>query len=219
MRHMAGGHLELDPDDVTVVAAMENEARPVRRLLPQLRLVRAGIGLAEMARPPATPVVFSVGLAGGFDPSLEPGTVVIPARVAREDGVMLACDVPWSTALRLASTRLGFPTVTLPLLSAAALVTHAGRATWLQKGFAAVDMETALLVASVPRVAAVRVILDTPLHEISPAWVNPRRAVADPRNWREAAWLARNVPRYTRRAAQVIAAALEDVGRQTQNDR
>jgi len=58
----------------------------------------------------------------------------------------------------------------------------------------------------VPRVAAVRVILDTPAHEISPAWVNPRRAAADPRNWREAAWLARWVPRYTKRAALVIAA-------------
>ena len=206
-------HAALDPDDVTVVAAMANEARPVRRLVPQLRLLRAGIGLADMHEPPATPVAFSVGLAGGFDPRLAPGTVVIPPEVAREDGVMLACDVAWSAALERASMRLGFPTVTLPMLSAAALVTHAGRATWFQKGFAAADMETALLAGMVARVAAVRVILDTPLHEISPAWVNPRRAAADPRNWREAAWLARWVPRYTKRAAQVIAAALEDVAR------
>lgn len=201
---------QLDPTQVTVVAAMENEARPVRRLVPQLRLLRAGIGLAEMGEPPTTPVAFSVGLAGGFDPDLAPGTVVIPREVAREDGVMLACDVPWSAALERASIRLGFPTVTLPMLSAAALVTHAGRAAWFAKGFAAVDMETALLARMVPRVAAVRVIFDTPVHEISPAWVNPRRAAADPRNWRETAWLARWVPRCTRRAAQVIAAALED---------
>lgn len=209
----------LDPNDVTVVAAMENEARPLRRLVPQLRLLRAGIGLAGMDEPPATPVAFSVGLAGGFDPQLAPGTVVIPAEVAREDGVMLSCDVAWSAALERASIRLGFPTVTLPLLSAAALVTHAGRTTWFQKGFAAVDMETALLAGMVPRVAAVRVILDTPLHEISPAWVHPRRAVADPRNWREAAWLARWVPRYTKRAALVVAGAVEEIRRQTQNDR
>ena len=203
----------LDPDDVTVVAAMANEARPVRRLAPELRLVQAGIGLADLGAPPTTRVAFSVGLAGGFDPDLAPGTVVIPREVAREDGVMVACDVAWSAALERASIRLGFPTVTQPLLSAAALVTHAGRATWFAKGFAAVDMETALLAGMVPRVAAVRVILDTPAHEISPAWVNPRRAAADPRNWREAAWLARWVPRYTKRAAQVIAAALEDVRR------
>jgi adenosylhomocysteine nucleosidase len=208
---MGDPHAQLDPDDVTVVAAMANEARPLRRLVPQLRLLRAGIGLADMAEPPSTPVAFSVGLAGGFDPRLAPGTVVIPREVAREDGVMLACDVAWSAALERASIQLGFPTVTLPMLSAAALVTHAGRAAWFERGFAAVDMETALLAGMVARVAAVRVILDTPLHEISPAWVNPRRAAADPRNWREAAWLARWVPRYTRRAAQVIARALEDV--------
>ena len=69
----------------------------------------------------------------------------------------------------------------------------------------------ALLAAMVPRVAAVRVILDTPAHEISPAWVNPRRAAADPRNWREAAWLARWVPRYTSARRWSIAAALEDL--------
>ncbi|MBJ7594377.1 MAG: hypothetical protein JF886_05840, partial [Candidatus Dormibacteraeota bacterium] len=194
---MEDARAALDPDDVTVVAATANEARPVRRLVPQLRLVRAGIGLADLGAAPNTQVAFSVGLAGGFDPELAPGTVVIPREVAREDGVMMACDAAWSAALQCASIRLDFPTVTEPLLCAAALVTHAGRATWFAKGFAAVDMETALLTGMVPRVAAVRVILDTPLHEISPAWVHPRRAAADPRNWREMAWLARWVPRYT----------------------
>ena len=208
---MAAEHSPLDPGDVTVVVAMANEARPVRRLVPQLPLVQAGIRLTALAEAPTTPVAFSVGLAGGFDPGLAPGTVVIPAKVAREDGVLLACDVAWSAALERASLRLGFPTVTQPLLSAAALVTHERRATWFAKGFAAVDMETALLAGMVARVAAVRVILDNPAHEISAAWVNPRRAAADPRNWREAAWLALWVPRYTRRAAQVIAATLEDV--------
>ncbi len=209
----------LDPDDVTVVAAMANETRPLRRLVPRLRIVQAGIGLADLTAAPSTPVTFSVGLAGGFDPELAHGTVVIPREVAQEDGVLLACDVAWSAALERASRGLGFPTVTLPLLSAAALVTHAGRTRWFEKGFVAVDMETALLAGMVPRVAAVRVILDTPDHEISPAWANPRRAAADPRNWREAAWLARRVPRYTKRAALVVAAALDEVRRQTQNGR
>jgi hypothetical protein len=216
---MAEARLPLNPSDVTVVAAMENEARPVRRLVPQLRLVKGGIGLAQLGELPASPVVFSVGLAGGCDPGLAPGTVVIPREVAREDGVLIACDVAWSAALEGASLRLGFPTVTQPLLSAAVLVTHDGRATWFAKGFAAVDMETALLAGMVPRVAAVRVILDNPAHEISPAWVKPRRAAADPRNWREAVWLARWVPRYATRAARVLEEALADIGRQAQNGR
>lgn len=93
---MPDQHAALDPADVTVVAPMANEARPVHRLVPQLRLLLASIGLAEMHEPPATPVAFSVGLAGGFDPRLAPGTVVIPREVAREDGVLLACSEPIS---------------------------------------------------------------------------------------------------------------------------
>jgi hypothetical protein len=90
------------------------------------------------------------------------------------------------------------------------VITDSGRSLWFEKGFAAVDMETAVLAARIGRVAGVRVILDTPTHEISPAWVNPRRAAMNPRNWREVVWLARRAPRFTRRAAEVIVAALQD---------
>jgi hypothetical protein len=186
------------------------EARPLRRRAAGLRLVRAGIGLATLDRALlTTDVVFSVGLAGGLAPELASGTVVIPAQVAREDGTLIPCDAAWCTALVTASRRLGYPTVTLPLLSADGLVTGAGRALWAGRGFAAVDMETALLAGMVPRVAAVRVVMDTPAREISPAWEHPGRAVLDPRNWREGAWIARAAPRYSMRAARVLAAAIE----------
>ncbi len=72
-------------------------------------------------------------------------------------------------------------------------------------------METALLLGMVARVAAVRVVLDTPRQEISPAWRRPWRAALDPRNWRDAAWLARAAPRCSLRAARVVAAALAEV--------
>jgi hypothetical protein len=187
------------------------EARPLARHTPQLRLVRAGIGLATLDRHLlTTPVVLSVGLAGGLTADLASGTVVIPAQVAREDGVLVACDPEWSAALERASRRLGYPTSTASLLSADALVTHAGRAVWAARGFAAVDMETAVLASMVPRVAAVRVVLDTPSQEISPAWERPASAALDPRNWREGAWLMRAAPRFARRAALVVAAALAD---------
>jgi hypothetical protein len=197
----------LDPRDVTVVAAMGVEARPFARHAPQLRLVRAGIGLATLDRRLlTTPVVLSVGLTE----DLLSGTVVIPSQVAREDGVLVECDAAWSAALERASRRLGYPTSTASLLSAHGLVTHAGRGMWAARGFAAVDMETAVLAGMAPRVAAVRVVLDTPSQEISPAWERPRRAALDPRNWREGAWLARTAPRFSRRAALVVAAALAD---------
>jgi hypothetical protein len=201
----------LDPRDVTVIVAMGVEARPFARLVPQLRLVRAGIGLSTLDRVQLTTrVVLSVGLAGGLTGDLVSGTVVIPAQVAREDGVLVSCDHEWSAALERASRRLGYPTSTASLLSADALVTHAGRGLWAARGFAAVDMETAVLAGMVPRVAAVRVVLDTPTREISPAWERPRRAALDPRNWSEGAWLARAAPRFSKRAALVVAAALVD---------
>jgi adenosylhomocysteine nucleosidase len=201
----------LDPRDVTVVAAMGMEARPVMRRAPQLRMVQAGIGLATLdQRLLTTPVVLSVGLAGGLTPDLASGTVVIPSHVARQDGVLVACDPAWSTALEGASRRLGYPTSTASLLSADALVTHAGRELWAARGFAAVDMETAVLAGMVPRVAAVRVVLDTPTREISPAWESPGRAALNPRYWREGSWLLRAAPRYCRRAALVVATALAD---------
>jgi hypothetical protein len=114
--------LPLDPRDVTVVAAMGVEARPFKRLTPRLRLVRAGIGLATLDRRLlTTPVVLSVGLSGGLPEEVAGGTVVIPAQVAREDGVLLACDPAWSAALEAASRRLGYPTSTAPLLAARAM--------------------------------------------------------------------------------------------------
>jgi hypothetical protein len=66
-------------------------------------------------------------------------------------------------------------------------------------------METGRILA--PRVAAVRVVLDTPIQELSPVWSNPLRALLDPRNWPQAAWLAREAPLAAQRGASVIAAA------------
>jgi 4-hydroxy-3-methylbut-2-enyl diphosphate reductase len=208
---MANQDPRLDPADVTVVCAMSVEARPVRRRAPGLHLVLAGIGLASLDRAElTTDVVISVGLAGGLTPGLTSGTVVIPAQTAREDGTLIECDPAWSAALATASRRLGFPTVTLPLLSADAVVTGSNRARWAARGFAAVDMETALLAGMAARVAAVRVVIDTPSREISPAWERPARAVLDPRNWGQGAWLARTAPRLSTRAALVVAAAIAE---------
>jgi hypothetical protein len=65
-----------------------------------------------------------------------------------------------------------------------------------------------MLAAITARVAAVRVVLDTPRQEISPAWERPARAALDPRHWSEGWWLLRTAPRYARRAARVVEAAL-----------
>lgn len=195
-------------DDATVVAAMGVEAWAVRRRAPDMRVVRAGIGLASLDERITTPVALSVGLAGGLRAEHEPGTVVIPSRVATPGGAAIDCDPQWVEALRAAARRLGYIAAEGALATTAALVTDAERHRLAAHGFVAVDMESAGIAALAPRLAVLRVILDTPVHEISPAWVHPARAAIDPRRWREGAWLLRHGVRYALRAADVLADAL-----------
>ena len=191
--------------DISVVAAMGVEAWAVRRRAPGLRLMRGGIGLRGWQDDVATAVVVSVGLAGGLRADLAPGTVVIATDVALEDGAKLECDKDWVESLTAAAARLRLPFVAEPVLTALHLVTGGERSRWSEQGFAAVDMESAHLGTRAPTLAVVRVVLDTPNHELSPAWERPGRAALDPRNARELVWLLRNVPRYALRAASVLA--------------
>lgn len=186
------------------------EAWAVRRRAPGVTLIRGGIGLTTLRDSVRTPVALSIGLAGGLSPDNPPGTVVVPSHISvhTAHNEQIAADPEWTAALRAASNRLGYPTLDAPLLTTDALVTGAGRGRWAELGFAAVDMESAAIANLAPRVAAVRVILDTPLHEISSAWERPGRAALNPRNWREGAWLFRAAPRYSLRAASVLAEAL-----------
>ncbi len=81
----------------------------------------------------------------------------------------------------------------------------------MERGCVAVDMETGLLTA--PRIAAVRVVLDTPERDLSEVWRWPALAFAHPGVWREALWLSREAPRCARRAAAVLAVALRSYAR------
>ena len=191
-----------------MVAALLLEERAVRRAAPGVRVVRVGVGLGSTGPIAPTGVVLSVGLGGALTDERAPGTVVIPDRVAGEDGRSWATDAAWSDALRTASLRLGFPTAAGALVSTAEVVSGAGRAALAQRGYDAVDMESAAVAAQVTRLAVLRVILDTPSHEISPRWSRPGLAALDPRLWPQGYWLARHSPRFAARAAAVLAEAL-----------
>jgi Phosphorylase superfamily len=193
---------------VSVVAAMGVEAWAVRRRAPTLPVHQAGIGLRGWTGSITTPVVASVGLAGGLRRDLPPGTVVIASEVALEDAPPASCDERWVAATVAAARRLGFASVTGRVVTATHLVTGAERELWANRGFVAVDMESAHLAGRAQRLAVVRVLLDTPQHELSPAWERPSRAALDPRNFRELIWLIRNVPRYSLRAAGVLGEAV-----------
>jgi Phosphorylase superfamily len=195
------------PPDVPVnaVCAMGVEAWGVRRRAPNLHVVQVGIG----GRPPVGlhGIVISAGLCGGLLPEQTPGTVVIPTQVVDERGVTHACDPGVVLALQKAARYLRLPVTGGSLISTSGMVTGTERATWAGRGHVAVDMESAAAAESAQRFGVLRVILDTPSHELSAAWANPARAIRQPANWSEAIWLGVNAPRYALRVGAVLEAA------------
>ena len=97
---------------------------------------------------------------------------------------------------------------TRPLLTSQSLIVGWDRHDWAQRGFVAADMETGLLVERNLRVATIRVVLDSPGQNISPAWLHPAKALLYPQRWQELFWLCRVAPRYALRAAQVLKTGL-----------
>jgi nucleoside phosphorylase len=169
-----------------------------------VRVVETGVALRKRSHDLGD-VVISCGLAGGLHSHLASGTILIPHEVRRPDGTTLACDAQLVAALIAGARSLGREPVTDLLLTAETIVRGESRAHWSKRGHAGADMETGLLRAA--RVAAVRVVLDTPGRELSADWLDPLRAMLKPQNWVEALWLAREAPRYARLAARVVAAA------------
>lgn len=195
---------------VLAVCAMGVEAWGVRRRARGVRVVRVGIG--GTTDPGNASIVISAGLCGGLLPDQAPGTVVVATSVSDQAGQTHSCDPAVAARLEGAALSLGFPVAIGSLVSTSAMVTGANRGVWAARGHVAVDMESAAAAATAPRFGTVRVILDTPRRELSPAWVNPARAARNPANWREAIWLAINTPRYSLRVGAVLQAAfLRDV--------
>ena len=188
----------------TFVAATSIESAALRREMPDARIVETGIAL-ERVRDALGTIVISCGVAGGLRADLETGTVLIPAEVRRPSGELLRCDAELVKALAYRARQLGIAPRFDPLLTSNTIVRGAARVQWAARGYAAVDMETGLIQA--PRIAAVRVILDTPARELSADWRNPIVAMLKPWNWPQAFWLAREAPRAAALAARVAAGA------------
>jgi adenosylhomocysteine nucleosidase len=186
------------------IGATGLECKALRRAMPSARVVRGGIALAELDAPLAETVI-SCGLAGGLRDDLPTGTVLVPREVRRPDGSLLRCDVELVEALAESARRLGLEPIFDPLVTADGIVTGPARTQWAAQGYAGADMETGRIAAR--RIAAVRVVLDTPRRELSPEWLRPLRALRSPRNWAQAAWLAREAPRAAKRAAEIVAGA------------
>jgi hypothetical protein len=200
--------VSLDWRDVTFIAATPVESKALRRALPHARIVETGIALASL-RDDLGEIVISYGLAGGLRTGLKTGALLIPRAVRRPHGELLTCDTELVDALAAGARALGIEPLFDPLLTSDHIVAGAERAQWAAQGYAAVDMETGCIQA--PRVAALRVVLDTPEREISTDWQRPLLALLKPSNWPQALWLAREAPRAANLAAKV-AMATQGIG-------
>lgn len=176
-----------------IVAALEAEARtlgPAVRRQDGLRslgdgalLAVSGMG-AAFAAPAARRLVeagasalMSFGLAGGLDPALRAGCVVLPDEIISRDGARLETSADWRRHLGLALIELR-PAATVKLLASVRPIdTLADKAAaFRETGAVAVDMES-LAVAQVAAAhglpfIAVRVIVDSALDLV------PRAVVA-----------------------------------------
>jgi adenosylhomocysteine nucleosidase len=125
---------------------------------------RAGDAARSALANGATALV-SWGLAGGLEPGIVPGTVVLPQRIAAPDGTASNVDASWQARLA-AALRTEFRVAEGPLLAAEHVLQtpkEKARAA-LDTGCVAVDMESAAIAsaaraADVP-VAVVRVVAD-----------------------------------------------------------
>ena len=192
---------------LTIVAATGLEAGAVRRAAPGLHVVEGGIALSRVGADAYGDVVVTCGLAGGLREDIATGSIVIPDAVSTPGGETIACDRLLSDALAAAARKLGRTPHRGLLLTSSTLVTGSTRAHWAQRGYVAADMETGFLRAA--RIAAVRVILDTPAHELDTAWLKPVTVLWRPWLWPQAMWLMREAPRCAHLASEVVALAFE----------
>lgn len=183
-----------------ILTATRLEERAVQRELKgtNARVVRSGVGRGGTFDDD----VISCGLAGGLRRDVPSGTVVIASEVARPTGERVVCDAQFVSALTAAAFALDLAPIVAPLVTTSALVRESGRTIWADRGFVAVDMESGLVFA--PRIAAVRVLLDTPERELAEGWLQPWSFLVRPSMWSDLPWLAAEAPRFARLAAQIV---------------
>jgi adenosylhomocysteine nucleosidase len=172
---------------IGVVAALASEARALGPSMPRggepplselallgegSLLALSGIGRAAAATAAQALIdagvsaLMTFGMAGGLDPKLQPGSVVIPCELLASDGARYVANPAWREQVAAAVSPLRAVTEGNLLTSTHAIETPADKAAAFRAtGAAAVDMESAAVAAiaaqhNLPFIA-VRVIVDT----------------------------------------------------------
>ncbi len=170
---------------IAVIHALGVERAGLEGADAEMRVYQSGPGRERAARAARAAIgagaeaLVSWGLAGGLEPELAPGAVVVPERVVTEDGQSLPADRVWQRAL-IAALEPDFPVHGGVLLSADHVIAsprEKARAA-LATGTVAVDLESAALAGvaaehGVP-FAAVRVVADGVADALPPrieSWV------------------------------------------------
>jgi adenosylhomocysteine nucleosidase len=187
---------------VGVVAALEAEARALGPSMPRggapplselaafsdgALLAVSGIGRDAAERAARALVdagvaaLMTFGMAGGLDPALAAGSVVLPCELISADGIRFLASRSWRERVAAAVSPLRAVSAGNLLTSTRAIDTPAGKsAAFRDTGAAAVDMESAAVAAiaslhNLPFIA-VRVIVDTAADALPRAVVNASRA-------------------------------------------
>lgn len=171
--------MNIDLPRVGFVTALEMESRWLGDS-DDLELVVGGMGRERAERAARQLVACGVdglvswGVAGGLDPALEAGVVILADAIMLSDGSALSSDAGWRQRLEITlDSRV--PTTTVPLLHSDRVLSSVEekRRSWERWRAAAVDMESAAIAAVAVEFGlpwlAVRVVTDTASTNLPPS--------------------------------------------------
>jgi adenosylhomocysteine nucleosidase len=119
--------------------------------------------------------IVSFGIAGGLDPSLASGTLLLPRGVREAEGARIAVDADWHGRVRAALARLSLPPHEGDLIGAAQAVTTVTEkaALFRRTGAAAVDLESTVVARAAARAKrpflVLRAVADPAARDLPPA--------------------------------------------------
>ncbi|HEU5159663.1 MAG TPA: hypothetical protein VFU43_21900 [Streptosporangiaceae bacterium] len=150
---------------LVIGAALGIEARALRRGLSTTPVVHVGYRARRAHRLPDHGALLVAGFGGALTGDLRPGDIVVATEI-RGTNVLVRCAGRDELADELRADEL--PVVTAPLSTIDHIVRPAEIAELSATGARVVDMESAVLAATVGArpIAAVRVIVDTPDHPL-----------------------------------------------------
>jgi 4-hydroxy-3-methylbut-2-enyl diphosphate reductase len=152
--------------ELVVGAALGLEVHALRHGLSTIPVIHVGYRARRAHRLPDFRRLLVAGFGGALTTDLRPGDVVVATEIAGAD-ISVSCT--GAAALAQEFRRAGLPATTAPLRTTDHVVRPAEIAELAASGARVVDMESAVLAVTAGNrpVAAVRVIVDTPVHPLA----------------------------------------------------